>query len=139
MLLLKRKQAGYVPPFQVVDYTVVVEHRQERGMFVESMVKVRIGNETLLTAGEGNGPVSALDMALRKALAGHYPAINHFHLVDFKVRILDGDSGTSAITRVLIETQNSKGHWTTVGASANIIEAAWQALADSVEYGLIMH
>jgi len=138
LLLLKRKQTGYVAPFELIDYTTVVEHRQGRGMFVEATVKVRIGNEILHTAGEGNGPVSALDLALRKALAGHYPAINHFHLVDFKVRILDSNSGTSAITRVLIDTQNGKGHWTTVGASSNIIEASWQALSDSIEYGLMM-
>ena len=141
LLLLKRKQTGYAAPFQLVDFTTVVEHRQGRGMFVEATVKVKIGNEVLHTAGEGNGPVSALDLALRKALAGHYPAVNHFHLVDFKVRILDSNSGTSAITRVLIDTQdtqNGKGHWTTVGASTNIIEASWQALADSVEYGLMM-
>jgi 2-isopropylmalate synthase len=138
LLLLKRKQTGYVAPFQLIDFTTVVEHREGRGMFVEATVKVKIGNEVLHTAGEGNGPVSALDLALRKALAGHYPAINHFHLVDFKVRILDSNNGTSAITRVLIDTQNGKGHWTTVGASTNIIEASWQALADSVEYGLMM-
>jgi 2-isopropylmalate synthase len=138
LLLLKRKQTGYICPFELIDYTTVVEHRQGRGMFVEATVKVKIGNEILHTAGEGNGPVSALDLALRKALVGHYPAINHFHLVDFKVRILDSNSGTSAITRVLIDTQNGKGHWTTVGASTNIIEASWQALSDSVEYGLMM-
>jgi 2-isopropylmalate synthase len=138
MLLLKRKQTGYQPPFHLIDFTAIVEHRQGRGMFVEATVKVKIGDEVLHTAAEGNGPVSALDLALRKALMGHYPAINHFHLVDYKVRILDSNSGTSAITRVLIDTQNSNGHWTTVGASTNIIEASWQALADAVEYGLTM-
>ena len=136
MMLLKRKQHGYTPPFELIDFTAIVEHRQGRGIFVEATVKVKIGNEILHTAGEGNGPVSALDQALRKALVKHYPNIEHFHLVDYKVRILDGNSGTSAITRVLIDTQNGSGHWTTVGASTNIIEASWQALADSIEYGL---
>ena len=90
----------------------------------------------LHTAAEGNGPVNALDAALRKALIQHYPAIEFFHLADYKVRILDGNNGTAAITRVLIDTQNGTKRWGTVGASTNIIEASWRALVDSVEYGL---
>ena len=88
------------------------------------------------TAAEGNGPVNALDLALRKALIGHYPEIASFQLADYKVRILDGQDGTEAITRVLIDTRNTTRLWSTVGASANIIEASWQALVDAVEYGL---
>jgi 2-isopropylmalate synthase len=88
------------------------------------------------TAADGNGPVNALDAALRKALIHRYPHINQFHLADYKVRILDGNNGTAATTRVLIDTKNGSHTWSTVGASANIIEASWRALADSFEYGL---
>ncbi|MCE1255142.1 MAG: citramalate synthase [Anaerolineae bacterium] len=138
VLLLKRREPGYKAPFELVDFSAIVEHRRGRGIFSEAMVKVRIGDEILHTAAEGNGPVGALDLALRKALLGHYPKLNHFQLADYKVRILDGNNGTSATTRVLIDTQNGKSSWTTVGASTNIIEASWQALADSIEYGLSM-
>jgi 2-isopropylmalate synthase len=137
LLLFKRQQAGYQPPFELIDFSVNVERRQQRGVFAEAMVKVRVGGEVHHTAGEGNGPVHALDVALRKALMPNYPAISQFHLMDYKVRILNGNSGTSAITRVLIDTQNGHRTWSTVGASANIIEASWQALADSFEYGLM--
>jgi 2-isopropylmalate synthase len=88
------------------------------------------------TVAEGNGPVNALDKAMRKALTARYPVLDHFQLADYKVRILDSDNGTSAITRVLIDTQNGTKRWTTVGASANIIEASWRALSDAIEYGL---
>jgi len=88
------------------------------------------------TAAEGNGPVDALYAALRKALLPLYPHMDAFHLVDYKVWILDGDKATAATTRVLIDTQNAKDRWSTVGASTNIIEASWLALADAVEYGL---
>ena len=87
-----------------------------RGIFAEAMVKVRVQGEVLHTAAEGNGPVNALDLALRKALVGYYPQIAHFHLSDYKVRILDSDHGTEAITRVLIDTRNDTSRWSTVGA-----------------------
>ena len=90
------------------------------------------------TAAEGDGPVNALDVALRKALVARYPAIAKFQLADYKVRILDSNTGTAATTRVLIDTQNGTKRWSTVGASANIIEASWRALADAVEYGLMI-
>jgi len=135
-MMLKRQQPGYKPSFELVDFLVNVEHRQGRGIFAEAMVKVKVDGEVLHTAAEGNGPVNALDIALRKALIGHYPAIASFQLADYKVRILDGKDGTEAITRVLIDTRNATRLWSTVGASANIIEASWQALVDAVEYGL---
>jgi 2-isopropylmalate synthase len=122
----------------LIDFSVNVEHRRGRGIFAEATVKVRVDGEVQHTAAEGNGPVNALDMALRKALISHYPHIANFHLADYKVRILNSDSGTAATTRVLIDTQNGTKRWSTVGASANIIEASWRALADSVEYGLTM-
>ena len=90
------------------------------------------------TVAEGNGPVNALDAALRKGLIPIYPKLKHFQLADYKVRIIDGDNGTASTTRVLIDTQNGHGRWSTVGASANIIEASWLALADSIEYGLVI-
>jgi 2-isopropylmalate synthase len=137
-MMLKRQEFGYKAPFELVDFFVNVEHRQGRGIFAEAMVKVRVQGELLHTAAEGNGPVNALDNALRKALLGYYPQLANFHLSDYKVRILDSDHGTEAITRVLIDTRNSTSRWSTVGASANIIEASWRALTDSVEYGLMV-
>ncbi len=137
-MMLKRQEYGYKPPFELIDFFVNVEHRQGRGIFAEAMVKVRVQGEVLHTAAEGNGPVNAMDNALRKALVGYYPQIANFHLSDYKVRILDSDHGTEAITRVLIDTRNTTSRWSTVGASANIIEASWRALADSFEYGLMV-
>lgn len=137
-MMLKRQQADYKPPFELLDFFVNVEHRQGRGIFAEATVKVNVEGEVVHTAAEGNGPVNALDAALRKALLPKYPQMASFHLSDYKVRILDGENGTKAITRVLIDTQNGTKRWSTVGASANIIEASWWALADSVEYGLLV-
>jgi 2-isopropylmalate synthase len=137
-LMFKRQQPDYRAPFELVDFSVNVEHRQGRGIFAEAMVKVSVDDEILHTAAEGNGPVNALDAALRKALLPLYPQLESFHLADYKVRILDGENGTRATTRVLIDTQNGTKRWSTVGASANIIEASWRALADSVEYGLYL-
>jgi len=138
-MMLKRQQPDYQPFFELVDYTVYVEHRTGRGMVTEATVKVIVNGETVHTAAEGNGPVNALDHALRKALCDSYPAIKEFNLADYKVRILDGSNGTGAIVRVLIDTQNGRERWSTVGASGNIIEASWQALADSIEYGLLLY
>ncbi|HEY2404918.1 MAG TPA: citramalate synthase [Polyangiaceae bacterium] len=136
-LLLQRKADDYVPLFEVVDYQIQVGKRRDSETFAEAMVKVRVGADILHTAAEGNGPVSALDVALRKALAPAYPAVDEIHLADYKVRILDGSDGTQAITRVLIDSRNGQHSWSTVGASANIIEASMHALVDSIEYGLI--
>lgn len=135
-MMLKRLQPNYSAPFELIDFSTTIQHRQGRGLFVEAMVKVKVNGEVLHTAAEGNGPVNALDLALRKALTPVYPQITTFHLADFKVRILDSSEGTEAITRVLIDTHNDTKRWSTVGASANIIEASWQALIDSIEYGL---
>jgi 2-isopropylmalate synthase len=136
---LKRHGEGYEAPFDLVDYTTYVEQRRGRGMVTEATVKVNVGGTLMHTAAEGNGPVNALDKALRKALLPAYPMVEHFKLADYKVRILDGQNGTAATTRVLIDTQNAHERWSTVGASTNIIEASWQALADSIEYGLMLH
>ena len=136
-LLLLRKAKGYTPLFEVIDYEAQVGKRQGAEMYAEGIVKVRVGSQLLHTVADGNGPVGALDAALRKALAPMYPAVEHIHLADYKVRILDGTEGTSAITRVLIDSRDERGSWSTVGASPNIIEASMQALVDSIEYGLI--
>lgn len=135
-VMVNRQMPGYQAPFELIDYAVSVEHRQGRGTFAEAIVKVVVDSEILHTAAEGNGPVNALDAALRKALTPVYPALKDFRLADYKVRILDGKNGTAATTRVLIDTHNSHRRWSTVGSSANIIEASWRALADSIEYGL---
>jgi 2-isopropylmalate synthase len=137
-LMMKRQQPGYVRPFELIDLAVNVEHRKGRGIFAEATVKVLVKGEVMHTAAEGTGPVHALDAALRKALIPSYPAFAEFRLADYKVRILNGDQGTAAITRVLIDTHSGTRRWSTVGASANIIEASWRALADSVEYGLTL-
>jgi 2-isopropylmalate synthase len=136
-LLLLRRAKGYTPLFEILDYQAQVGQRQGSQIFAEGMVKVRVGSQVLHTVADGNGPVGALDTALRKALAPMYPAVEHIHLADYKVRILDGTEGTSAITRVLIDSRDEHGSWSTVGASPNIIEASMQALVDSIEYGLI--
>ena len=138
-LLMARQQADYEPPFEVLDFQAGVGRRRGGGMFAEATVKVRIGDEVVHTAGEGNGPVSALDSALRKALRPFFPEVTEMHLSDYKVRILDGRSGTGATTRVLIDSQSAHDTWSTVGASSNIIEASLQALIDSIEYGLARH
>ena len=137
-LLMARHQSDYEPPFEVLDFQAGVGRRRGGGMFAEATVKVQIGDEVVHTAGEGNGPVSALDSALRKALRPFFPEIAEMHLSDYKVRILDGRSGTGATTRVLIDSQSAHDTWSTVGASSNIIEASLQALIDSIEYGLTL-
>ena len=136
-LMLRRAQPGYVAPFELIDYLIVVEHRRGRGLLSEANVKVRVNGEVAHTAAEGDGPVNALDMAMRKALLPHYPQLDDVRLMDYKVRILDGDKATAATTRVTIDTRCAGRNWTTVGSSTNIVDASWQALADSIEYALV--
>lgn len=136
-LMLRRARSGYQPPFELIDYTATVEHRAGRGMFSEATVKVRVGDRIFHEVSEGNGPVNALNRALRKAILPFYPRLRAVHLTDYKVRILDSESGTAAMTRVLIDFSDGDRQWTTVGASTNIIEASWIALSDSVEYYIL--
>ncbi len=136
-LLLRRQMEGYAAPFELVDYTANVEHRHGRGGFSEATVKIRIGNTILHEVADGNGPVNALNRALRKAIREYYPRIHDVHLSDYKVRILDSASGTAAMTRVLIDFTDGERSWTTVGASTNIIEASWIALSDAMEYFIL--
>jgi 2-isopropylmalate synthase len=105
-------------------------------MLSEAMVKLRVDGVVIHTAGEGNGPVNALDQAMRKALIGPYPKVDSIRLTDYKVRVIDEGSGTAAQTRVTIDSADDGATWTTVGSSTNIIEASWFALADSLEFGL---
>ncbi|WP_374686076.1 citramalate synthase [Promineifilum sp.] len=149
-LMLRRTHPAYVPPFEMINYSVMVQRRLRgstgesraelaagRGTVIEATVKVRVGPQIMHTVAEGNGPVNALDTALRKALCGVYPQIAGVRLEDYKVRILDGENNTAATTRVLIESRQGMRRWSTVGASPNIIDASWRALADSMEYALV--
>jgi 2-isopropylmalate synthase len=135
-LLLRRRSPGYRAPFELLDYRVTVAQRPQEGAFADAAIKLRVGDRVVHTAAEGNGPVSALDAALRKALGEAYPEIASIQLEDYKVRILDGDAGTGATVRVTIDSARGEARWTTVGASANVLEASWTALADGIEYGL---
>jgi 2-isopropylmalate synthase len=135
-LLIRRHAADYAAPFRIVDYTCLVEQRDGRELLAEATVKVEVVGETLHTAADGNGPVNALDAALRKALRAFYPAIDDVHLVDYKVRILDGDAATAARTRVIIDSQDGARTWSTMGSDTNIIAASAAALADSLEYAI---
>ncbi len=136
-MMFRRHRPEWRPFFELLDFMVVVEHREGRGLLAEATTKIRIDGRDFHTAGEGDGPVDALNKALRKGLLEIYPAIEKMRLVDYKVRILDAHLATSAVTRVLIETTDGEDVWTTVGASQNIIEASWQALVDGIEYGLL--
>ena len=136
-LMLRRTHPAYVPPFELIDFMVMVQQRRTRGLNAEATVKVRVGPKIMHTVAEGNGPVNALDAALRKALIDVYPQLSGVSLVDYKVRILDSENATAATTRVLIDTKSGSRRWSTVGASTNIIDASWLALVDSMEYALL--
>jgi 2-isopropylmalate synthase len=135
-LLIRRQGAGYAAPFKVLDYTCLVEQRDGRDLRAEATVKVEVDGEVLHTAAEGNGPVNALDAALRKALGAFYPVLDAVHLYDYKVRILDSDAATGARTRVTIESADGAREWSTMGSDTNIIAASAIALADSLEYAI---
>jgi 2-isopropylmalate synthase len=135
-LLVQRSRAGYVAPFRVVDFTVLVEQRAGGELRAEATVKVEVDGEVLHTAADGNGPVNALDAALRKALRAFYPVLDGIHLVDYKVRILDGDAATAARTRVIIDSSDATREWSTMGSDTNIIAASAAALSDSLEYAI---
>jgi 2-isopropylmalate synthase len=136
-LLLRRVRKDYQAPFALMDFTANVEHRSGRGLFSEATVKVQVGDEIFHEVAEGNGPVNAMNLALRKAIQKFYPRLSSVHLTDYKVRILDSKSGTGATVRVLIDSTDGERTWTTVGASTNIIEASWIALSDGVEYFIL--
>ncbi len=136
--LLVRKIAGALPSwFELEGYRVVIERDAAGADRSEAVVRLRLGPDRKVEAGEGVGPVHALDGALRRALVGLYPALEKIHLVDYKVRILDGRAATSAVTRVMLTSADAAGEWTTVGVSDDVVTASWEALADGVSYGLL--
>ena len=146
--LLMRAASGWSHDyFTLESFSVNVGHRSGSGsrawndvavqVETEATVKVHVGGERVVATGEGNGPVNALDSALRKALGDRFPELERLHLTDFKVRVLEARQGTGAVTRVLIDTTNGERTWTTIGVSENIIEASWQALVDSLVFGIL--
>lgn len=137
-LMMRKAFGGYVEPFQLEALRIILEKREAGEINSEAVIKLRVGDEIVHTAAEGNGPVNALDNALRKALEVFYPCIREMKLADYKVRVLDENSGTEALVRVLAETHDKDlGSWGTVGVSSNIIEASWQAIVDSIAFGLL--
>jgi 2-isopropylmalate synthase len=134
-LLLERYLRKHQPFFELSGFRVSVEKREDK-LISEATIKVVVKGKPIHTAAEGDGPVNALDSALRKALEPHYPALKKMHLVDYKVRVLDSKSGTEARVRVFIESRDGKRAWGTVGLSTNIIEASWEALVDAIEFKL---
>jgi 2-isopropylmalate synthase len=136
--LLMRAATGWKQTFFTLESHRVITDLREDGHFVtEATVKVLVGDDRVIATAEGNGPVNALDAALRKAIGPVYPQLAHVHLTDFKVRVLDTSRGTGAVTRVLIDSTDGERTWTTIGVSENVIEASWAALADSIVYGLL--
>lgn len=136
-LLMKKALKKYKPFFSLEGFKVSIEKREDNTLISEATIKVKVNRKEEHTASEGDGPVNALDNALRKALNKFYPTLANMHLSDFKVRVLDEKAGTAAKVRVLIQSQDERSSWGTVGVSENIIEASWQALVDSVEYKLL--
>ncbi|MGI9031041.1 MAG: alpha-isopropylmalate synthase regulatory domain-containing protein [Ilumatobacteraceae bacterium] len=136
--LLMRRAAGWQHDFFRVESMRVITDELPSGDFsTEATVKVWVGDDRRVSTAEGNGPVNAIDTALRAALDGALPALERVHLTDFKVRILDGAGATGAVTRVLLDATNGARDWTTIGVSTNIIEASWRALEESSVYGLL--
>jgi len=136
-LLLRRATGWEQDFFQLESFRVITEERGERAFLTEATIKLLVGDERLIATAEGNGPVNALDAALRRAIGQRHPALSKIHLTDYKVRVLDTSKGTGAVTRVLIDSSDGERSWSTIGVSDNIIEASWQALSDSVVYGLL--
>ncbi len=136
-LLLKKHTGDYKPLFKLIDYRLIVEKEKNGEIVSEATVKIEVNNKEIHTVAEGNGPVNALDNALRKALIEFYPSIKKIFLSDYKVRVLGSHEGTASKVRVLIESKSGKSVWGTVGVCENIIEASWQALVDSIEYFIL--
>lgn len=136
-LLLRTATGMEQEPFTLPSFKITAEKGYDRAIDSEAIVKLTIDNERIHTAADGNGPVNALDNALRKALERHYPAIQDMHLIDYKVRVLDENDTTAAKVRVLIESTDFTNTWSTVGVSSNVIDASWEALIDSFRYALI--
>ena len=136
-LFLQRSLKKYKPFFKLEGFKVATEKRFDGKIFAEASIRVIVNDQIKFSACEGDGPVDALDKALRQALTQFYPRLNEMHLTDYKVRVLDTKQATAAKVRVLIESQDNTDSWTTVGVHENIIEASWEALIDSIEYKLL--
>lgn len=136
-LLMKKALKKYSKFFELEGFKVVIEKRADKKLMSEAVIKIKVKGVREHTAAEGDGPVNALDNALRKALKDFYPSLSKMRLSDFKVRVLNEKAGTAASVRVLIQSQDEVDTWSTIGVSENIIEASWQALVDSVEYKLL--
>jgi len=136
-LLMKKALKKYGKFFELEGFRVVVEKEANKKITSEAIIKVKVKGVKEHTAADGDGPVNALDNALRKALRDFYPSLSKMHLSDFKVRVLDEKAGTASRVRVLIQSQDEKDSWSTIGVHENIIEASWEALVDSVEYKLL--
>ena len=139
LLLLEETEGARPAYFEVESWRVITETQPGDEAISEATVKLRAGGARTLTTGEGNGPVNALDHALREAISVLYPELVKFELIDYKVRILDAEHGTDAITRVLIETTDGISSWVTVGVGHNVIESSWMALTDALTFGLRRH
>jgi 2-isopropylmalate synthase len=137
-ILMEKLTEQYRPLFDLEQFRVTIEKDKDLPCSAHATVKISVNGQPEITAAEGNGPVSALDNALRKALDNFYPDIDSMRLVDFKVRVIDGRKGTDAQVRVVIESRDKNHIWSTIGVSEDIIEASWQALADSFQYKLAM-
>ena len=140
--LLVRQEVDEVPPappFRLESYRVVTDHQADGDVVAQATVKVHVGGERVIATAEGNGPVNALDGALRQALARHVPWLDVVELSDYKVRILPGTHGTDAVTRVLVDTSDGTGGWTTVGVHGNVVEASWLALVDAMTYAALRY
>jgi 2-isopropylmalate synthase len=136
-LLLREELAPHDPFFRLESFRVIVEKREDGQTVVEATIKVHVNGERIISTAEGNGPVNALDSALRHAIVSKYPHLADIELVNYKVRILDETKGTGAVTRVLLDASDGEDSWGSIGVSENIIEASWQALVDSIEFGLL--
>jgi 2-isopropylmalate synthase len=136
-LLMRRATGWKQEAFNVESMRVITDEAADGTFTTEATVKVWVGDDRFVETAEGNGPVNAIDAALRAALLSRYPELSKVHLTDYKVRILDGATATGAVTRVLIDATNGDRSWTTIGVSANIIEASWRALEESLVYGLL--
>jgi 2-isopropylmalate synthase len=135
-LLVKKVMGTFKPSFELIKYHVDVEKRRNGDIVTEATVKVKVGDRIVHVVGEGDGPVNALDAALRNSLETFYPTLREMHLIDYKVRVVNAREGTAARVRVVIESRDKQALWGTVGVSENVIEASWLALVDSVEYKL---
>ena len=138
-LMMRRAAGEQFDYFNVESFRVLVERGQDRQFDTEATLRIDVGGERMITVGEGDGPVNALDNAFRNAVIDIYPELAEVHLTDYKVRVLDTNRGTGAVTRVLVDSSDSEATWTTIGVSGNIIEASWLALRDALIYALYRH